>query len=129
MASIRANWICENGLTVRASSRASTTARASRFCPRLGDTLVRMKRRSSGTVGAVLSIELIHSGMEHTRQIEWRSGFKSLFQTVCQGIRLEWLSEHTHRTDGSSSCFQPRLFMRGYHDHGQPGAMSQESPL
>src|SRR5262245_60176597 len=63
------------------------------------------------------------------RQIEyWRSGFQSPFQTMGQGIRFEWLSEQTHRTDGCRSCFKPRLCMRGYHDHGHAGAMSQEPP-
>src|SRR5207244_2701440 len=48
----------ESGQAVmkKATSKASTTARASRLCPRLGDKLERMKFCSSGTVTAVFTI-------------------------------------------------------------------------
>jgi hypothetical protein len=46
----------ETGPTVKATSKASTTVRASRFCPRPGDKLVRMKFCSFGTMVAVFTI-------------------------------------------------------------------------
>src|SRR5262245_49055042 len=62
----------------------------------------------------------MHSGMEQ----KWRSSPQGPVKTVRHGIRFEWLSEQTHGTDSYSSCFQPRLWIRGCHDHGQAGVMS-----
>src|SRR5262245_57181368 len=53
----------------------------------------------------------------------WRSAFQGPFQTVSHGMRFEWLSEQTHRTDGRSSCFQPRLCISRCDDHWQTGVM------
>jgi hypothetical protein len=57
-ASIRASWMVESGPAVmkNATSKASTTARASRLCARPGDKFERMKCCSSGTTAVVFTI-------------------------------------------------------------------------
>ena len=55
---IRASWTVESGPAVmkKATSKTSTTPRASRLCARPGDKLERMKCCSSGTTAAVFTI-------------------------------------------------------------------------
>jgi Tetratricopeptide repeat len=60
-ASTRPGWMAPSGPAVmtKATSKASTTASASRRCARLGDKVERMKCCSSGTATAVIVIGAI----------------------------------------------------------------------